>query len=251
MILRTEDKWFPDSFGETQGAIIFDVDGTLYSQAQLRSKMLAHFLLRFARHPRQGLRAAKVIRAYRRALEQLRTQNQSRDLREDQLQRCCEQAGCSRAEAADTVADLFETAPLTHLPECVQPGLQEFLHTARNEQIRLGIVSDYSAMPKLEALGLSTAFDAIVSASCSPVNRLKPHPLALRTCLDQLHVEGCQAIYVGDRPELDVPFACNAGVQPVIIGRKRRNVPYPVIRNYQELTEILQQTLCNRRVSFA
>jgi FMN phosphatase YigB (HAD superfamily) len=58
-----------------------------------------------------------------------------------------------------------------------------------------------------------------VSAQDPEVQRFKPNPRGLEVALRQLGVEKHQALYVGDRPEVDAATACSAGTACVIIGR--------------------------------
>ena len=54
-------------------AIIFDVDGTLYTQAPLRRAMALRLMRHALAHPVAGSEAVRALRAFRQAQEHLRS----------------------------------------------------------------------------------------------------------------------------------------------------------------------------------
>ena len=201
--------------------------------------MTAYLLRRFAGRPMQGVVAMRVLRAYRDALEVLRLEERSGDIAALQLQFTCRQTGVDETIARAIISELFCSVPLNFLPECTQLGLREFLSAARKAKVGLGIVSDYPPSAKIQALGLEEFFPVVVSAGCPPVQKLKPHPLALTLCIERLQVDPAEVIYVGDRPDVDVPCALRAGVFPVLIGANKRS--HCSVSGYTELTRLCRQ----------
>ena len=118
------------------------------------------------------------------------------------------------------MARWMEREPLPLLRKLVTPALRTLLGTAKSRGLRLGILSDYPAVAKLEAMGLETMFDVFVSAQDAEVNRFKPHPGGLVAAMRRLGAHPAQTLYVGDRPEVDGTVARSAGVPCVIIGRR-------------------------------
>ena len=192
-----------------------------------------------------------MLRAHRKALERLRLEEQPSDIAAGQVEFCCSRTGFDEATARHIVTELFDQAPIRFLSECRQPGLEEFLVEARKAGVCLGIVSDYPASTKLRALNLEGFFDVVVDASSPSVGRLKPHPLALSFCLEQLCVHPAGAIYIGDRSDVDVPCALRAGVHPVVIGSKRRSNLYSSAFDYTELGGLCRPVWSRPEVSFA
>ncbi len=80
----------------------------------------------------------------------------------------------------------METEPLALLAGAVYPGAAELLTEAKQQGLRLGVVSDYPARQKLEALRLAHFFDVLVSAQDDDVQRLKPDPRGLVVALQRL-----------------------------------------------------------------
>jgi FMN phosphatase YigB (HAD superfamily) len=101
----------------------------------------------------------------------------------------------------------------------IRHGVGSFLANAARDGFLLGIVSDYPATRKLDAMGMLRFFDVVVTAQQADVGCFKPYPAGIHAALRQLEVEPHDAVYVGDRPDVDAAAAVNAGVQAVVLGR--------------------------------
>jgi putative hydrolase of the HAD superfamily len=198
-------------------ALVFDVDGTLYRQGALRRVMLTHLLRSHLAHPVRGWRTMQVLRAYRHAQEHLRTGPPVGDIGAAQIARTCERAGVDRDTVMQVVSRWMEQEPLQFLPQCLQPGLVEFLHIAKQRKVRLAVLSDYPAEAKLEALGLAGVFEVILSAQTPVVNAFKPDPRGLLVALERLGATRAESLYVGDRVDVDAAMAEAAGVRCAIV----------------------------------
>jgi FMN phosphatase YigB (HAD superfamily) len=185
----------------------------------------------------------RVLRAYRRAQETMRASPLAyHDLAEEQLQLACQWTGVGPALVRSCVARWMEQEPLVFLSGVRYQGVGEFLQVATARGWRLGVFSDYPATAKLRAMDLLRFFDVIVCAQDPEVRRFKPSPRGLEVTLERLSVEKHQAIYIADRPDIDVPAARAAGIPCVIIGR--RNTVDP--RGWIEIAsyKALQATIC-------
>ncbi len=202
----------------TVRAVIFDVDGTLYRQRPVRRAMARKLAGAYWRRPRAGLRTARILSAYRHAHEALRDAPAGDDLRSAQAARAAATAGVDPAAVTATVAEWMESAPLGTIAAHARPGLADGLAALRRAGIKLGVVSDYPALAKLQALGVDAAFDVVVAAQDAGVQALKPNPRGIQFALRELGVDACHAVYVGDRHDVDVAAAAAAGVRCVIIG---------------------------------
>ena len=217
-------------------AIIFDVDGTLYDQRPLRWKMLRRLVGAHVARPVTGWRTAAVLRAYRRAQEDLRHQPRGNPAAK-QAEIASAQTGASPEFVRQCVTRWMETEPLPFLPACRYPGLVGFLKTCRLRGLRLAALSDYPAEAKLRVLGIADAFDLTLCAQSPEIGRFKPDPRGLQVALDRLSVTPEQAIYIGDREEVDAAAASAAGVACVIISRRTRvaSGSFSIARGYDEL----------------
>jgi HAD superfamily hydrolase (TIGR01509 family) len=206
-------------------AIVFDVDGTLYRQAGLRRAMMLRLLLNLPLRPCSALPTFRALQAYRHAQELLRGTEVQGGLAAAQLRLASERCKQPEAVVTQLVDRWMEREPLPLLVRFMDPALRGFLSAARERGIRLGILSDYPAAQKLEAMGLSEFFDVVVAAQDAAVNRFKPHPSGLAEALRRLGAEPTEALYVGDRHEIDGEVARALGVPCVIVGGSSKAPP--------------------------
>ena len=222
-------------------ALILDVDGTLYRQRPVRGGMFWRLVRGCVRHPAQGYVSFQVLRAYRRAQEVLRTpQGDAGDLAEAQCRLAGGWTGVDPQIVRECVARWMEQEPLALVAASVREGLLEFLQAAKHRGLRLGVLSDYPAARKLEAMRVAHFIEVVVCAQDIEVQRFKPDPRGLTVALRRLGVEGNQALYIGDRPDVDVPAARAAGIACVIMGRRQAPVDgagWMGIAGYRELTK--------------
>jgi FMN phosphatase YigB (HAD superfamily) len=223
-------------------ALILDLDGTLYRQPPLRWRMLWCALHAHVVHPVRGLSTLRVLRAYRRAQEALRASPSAhRNLAEEQLQLACQWTGVEPGLVRSCVARWMEQEPLIFLPRVRYQGVEEFLEVATVRGWRLAVFSDYPATAKLRAMDLLRFFDVIVSAQDPEVRQFKPSPRGLEVTLGRLRVAKHQAVYIADRPDIDVPAATAAGLPCVIIGRRNAVDPrgWVEVSGYKALQEAI------------
>lgn len=201
---------------EVPRAILFDVDGTLYSQGRLRRAMLLRLLRAHALAPVEGVRTLRCLSAFRRAQETLRHDTTDNPAHR-QAQEAARRSGMSVAQVERAVERWMEEEPLPLLPPCRRPGIAPLLAQARSSGMRLGVLSDYPATRKLERLELGGFFDVTVCAQDPEVGVFKPHPRGIEVALRRLGVAPADALYVGDRAEVDAAAARAAGVPCVIL----------------------------------
>jgi HAD superfamily hydrolase (TIGR01509 family) len=233
-------------------ALIFDVDGTLYPHAGIRRAMMTRLAGAACTNPARGLRAIRVLRAYRRAQEQLRGQplNGPR-LEDEQIRVAAAWSGVAQSEVRVIAKHWMEDRPLDLLGAHVRPGAAGFLAKARQQGYRLGVFSDYPARTKLLAMGLDGYFDAILCAQDPDIQRFKPDPAGLLATAARLYASANECVYIGDRPEVDAAAAKHAGMHCVILGqRKGGPADYAMLRDFQALERWLAaHSLSNEGVS--
>ena len=214
---------------------MFDVDGTLYDQRALRWKMLLTLVRAHALRPGEGWRTANVLKAYRRAQEDLRHSPHANPAAR-QAEIACAKTGSTPAFVQQCVERWMETAPLAFLPGCIRPGLSGFLDACLARGLRLAALSDYPAQDKLEALGIASAFELALCAQSPEIGRFKPDPRGLLVTLDRLGIAPEEAMYVGDRPDVDAAAAAAAGVVCAIVTRRTAGGGgFWTVRGYDEL----------------
>jgi FMN phosphatase YigB (HAD superfamily) len=200
-------------------AVVLDVDGTLYRQGPLRRQMLSRLLGAHLLHPLTGLRTFRAIHAYRRAQERLRGVS-AEDTARRQLDVASESSRLPRDVVALVVERWIEQEPLPLLRSCVRPGTEEFLGTCRDAGMAVVALSDYPPDAKLGAMGLKALFSATFCAQSPDIGIFKPDPKGLRVVLDHLGVPANQALYVGDRVEVDAAAAEAAGIACAIVSSR-------------------------------
>ena len=220
-------------------AIVFDVDGTLYPQRPLRTRIFLELAIQLGRRPLSQLRTLKVLRAYREAHEIVRTIPGGAGAGELQLRLTSEISGESPEFVDGAVHEWFERRPLRHLKTCLHPDLVGFLRKAHDLGIRLGVLSDYPAAEKLNAMGIFDQFDAVVSSQDRSVGVLKPNPRGLQACLQRLAVSPEECLYVGDRADVDLPCAARAHTQFVLFGRSPVPKRCVSVSSYRQLSQML------------
>jgi FMN phosphatase YigB (HAD superfamily) len=211
------------NFGEIN-ALIFDVDGTLFDLAPVRRGILYRLLAFGLKHPFEGITTMRMLSAYRKAQEHLRKREAS-DRNENalalgyaQLQRASAVCGAPVDRVKEAVERWMEREPLDLIPSWRKPGIMDLLDAAKRRGIALAVLSDYPADGKLAALGIRHYFDVVACAQDEDIQRFKPDPAGLTAVLNRLGVPARNAMYVGDRAEVDGICAVRAGVRGVIVG---------------------------------
>ncbi len=194
-------------------AVLFDVDGTLYDQKQLRKIMAVELGLWCLTHPTRW-REAKILAKFRH----LREENFEREevsLLEAQYRWAAEATGASPALVRQVADDWLLARPLRHLRPCRPPGLGELFDRLRSSGVKIGVFSDYPAVEKLAALELKA--DVVACALDDSVNRLKPNPAGLRHVAARLGVEPSECLHIGDREDRDAICARNFGCASIVL----------------------------------
>jgi FMN phosphatase YigB (HAD superfamily) len=168
--------------------------------------------------------------------------------------------------AGERFAHLFRCLGLD--PEAVPPGvLHDLLETHRRElslaadfpahhgplladlgrRYRLAVVSNFDYSPTahgiLQDAGVAGLFETIVVSDA--VGWRKPGPRIFREALDRLGIEPAQALFVGDRPDIDVLGARRMGMPAAWINPAGTPLPDGLeppdhdIRDLEELRRIL------------
>lgn len=193
--------------------VIFDVDGTLYTQDKLRKRMLAALLGYYSIRP--WLVQDLLILRYFRAEREKQAGYAGENLEADQYAWVAQGRRYPVQRVRSVVDRWMFRHPLAYLGACRYPGVSEFFAALRARGIIVGIYSDYPAQEKLAALGLEA--DIVVSSTDADINRLKPDPRGLVYIAQQLGLAPQQCLFVGDRPELDGACAAAAAMPCLIV----------------------------------
>jgi len=191
--------------------VAFDVDGTLYRQRPLRLRMARDLVLHAL--TRIDLTPIAVLGKFRRIRERLG--NERTDGFEAALiAETAAASGRSREAVQALVDDWIETRPLPYLAACRYDGVAELFAGLGRHGKTIGVLSDYPAKTKLEALGL--AADHVVTAGDPGIGILKPHPRGMQALMALAGVAPAETLMIGDRTDRDGVAAREAGARILI-----------------------------------
>ena len=203
--------------GVTQ-AFIFDVDGTLYNQGQLRKRMLFELLCHLAKKHR-FIRDINVLYTFRKKREILsRGHGDIGCLEDRQYAAVADELGMGIEEVRHVVNEWIFEKPLNYLAACIYPGVRDLFSILLKEKIKIGIFSDYPCRAKLKALDLYA--DVMVCSTEKKVDRFKPDPKGLLLIADELEVPVMNCFFIGDREDKDGECARRAGMPYLILSRR-------------------------------
>ena len=208
--------------------VVFDMDGTLYNQRRLRTRMALN-LLHHAVWAR-SLKTLTVLRTFRQCREALAEQVPTNFVDrqfEDTAMRC----DCSVVYVREIVQEWIERRPLAHLAACRYSGVEGLFDALRRSGRTIAVYSDYPAVEKLKALALKADF--VVSASDGDVRRMKPDPAGLHKILGATGVDAARSLMVGDRFDRDWAVANRVGM-PAIIRSSRTDPRCGTFQSYHE-----------------
>jgi FMN phosphatase YigB (HAD superfamily) len=195
--------------------VVFDVDGTLYRQRPLRIKMARDILLYTLL--KRDLNVVAVLARYRRIRERLGDE-EAIDFERALIAQTAAATANSPDQVRAIVSEWVERRPLKYLAACRYPGLPQLFAGLRRSGKSIGILSDYPAEAKLEALGLTANYVAF--AGDEGIGVLKPHPRGLESLIATAGVKPQQTLLIGDRADRDGIVARRAGAQALIRSSK-------------------------------
>jgi putative hydrolase of the HAD superfamily len=186
------------------GAVCFDLDDTLYPQAEWLDGAWNAVAARAAT---DGVDE----RAMRTALDEAAAEGSDGGRIID---RALEALGAPTGAVEVLVQTFRAYAPSSLEP---YPGVRSGL-TRLADRVPLGLISDGDPQiqrAKLAALGFDDMFAAIVWSDEHGRDRRKPDPLPFRIAVDLLGVAARAVVYVGDRPAKDIEGSTRAGLTAI------------------------------------
>jgi FMN phosphatase YigB (HAD superfamily) len=189
-------------------AWLVDLDGTLYAASPVKMAMLAELSL-------LGWGVLGTLRRFRAEHERLR-RTQAEPLPSPyrlQLERTASALGLAPAVVEANVREWMLERPGKWLRRFRRGTLIAELEAFRASGGRLGLVSDYPARAKLQAMGCLELFHTVVANGEEGGPRwLKPHPDGLLSACARLGVQPERCLMLGDRQDADGEAARRAGM---------------------------------------
>lgn len=224
-------------------AVAFDLDGTLYPNFRFYYRLVP-FLLKEHR----------LLRALDMARRRLReTGAYDGDFYELQAHLMAELLKKPAGEVKARVERLIYRGWEPHFKKIgLFPHVKETLDAFRDRGIKLGILSDFPPLAKLDNLNIGKYWDAVVCSEQS--GRLKPDPKPFLDLSTLMKVRPEELLYVGNSVAYDVAGAFGAGMKTALVfprwrkapvfsvkegesGRIRRQAPDFVFYDYRQLRD--------------
>jgi HAD superfamily hydrolase (TIGR01549 family) len=203
------------------GAVIFDVDGTLYYQDGIRLLMIRKLLFYYFRHPSK-IKDLFIIKYFRYLRENWESKNNDKNELMENKQYLMTAKKCkTTTEHVKNVIDFWiYNFPNNYLKKYQDKELYELIYKLKNKNIKIIIFSDYPTKEKLLKLGIDA--DLQISGSDIDVNCLKPNPKGLNLILDKLKLSPEDVLLIGDRFSKDGQAAINANMDYLILPKNKR-----------------------------
>ena len=209
-------------------AIVFDVDGTLYSTLKLRFYMIFEMISMMIYSP-QRILDLKIVWDFRNTRQTICSLN-NQYLAEEQYNRAAKVSRVSPQKVYQVVKEWIYEKPLPYLALCRYAEVKELFSMLKRRGIRIGIFSDYPAKAKLKALELDA--DVVVEATDREVNHLKPHPTGLLVTAKRLKLSPGSCLFIGDQDDKDGECARRANMPYIILSPKNRDRQFQLLRYY-------------------
>lgn len=200
-------------------ALVFDLDDTLYPQAEFLQGAWVRVADRCAELT--GVDGAP----FERELARVAAEGSDRG---GIIDRALDSFGLDARLAPELVATFHGFHPDRLTP---YDGVGAALE-ALSARVPLVVLTDgepNQQRAKLDATGLRSCFRAVVCSDDRGRTHRKPHPAAFRAALDAVGVPASQAVMIGDRPDKDVVGASAAGMRAIRVrqGEHRARPDHP------------------------
>lgn len=182
-------------------AYIVDLDGTLYYQPSLRLYMAFHIVKHLICHP-FSLKDIYVVYRYRKLREKGTLSG-----------------GLSNSSEEAIIHGWMIETPLIYIKKTRDKTLIDFLNNRALEGAGIIVYSDYPTREKLSVLSLN--FKSSYHSGQTLINCLKPDTKGLLNILETEGLDPRDCLFIGDRMEKDGLCARGAGMDYLILPRKR------------------------------
>jgi FMN phosphatase YigB (HAD superfamily) len=197
---------------ERYSAWLVDLDGTLYTARWVKLAMAIELAL-------FGWSAFGALRQFRHDHEALREQQAAGQALAptspfaNQLARTAQKLDVPVEQVERVVQDWMFARPGKWIARFARTGLLTEVRNFKAQGGRTGLVSDYPAERKLDALGCRELFDVIVAnGERNGPRRLKPDPEGYLLAAQLLDVAPAACLVIGDRDDADGAAARAAGM---------------------------------------
>ena len=185
------------------------------SRIEFRRPLRGFDLFALRLHPSARPAVWRALSAYRKAQEALRGRDKADSAQ--QLRIAAAQVGMTQDRVAAIVDEWMIERPLKYLARWRAHGLADLLDFLKACHVRLGVLSDYPAQKKLDALGVGHYFSIVLCGGDPNVGAFKPHPRGFLAACETWQLAPADVLYVGDRIDADAAGARAAKMPAVIV----------------------------------
>jgi FMN phosphatase YigB (HAD superfamily) len=203
-------------------AVIFDVDGTLYSLKKLYNRMYWELFKYYFSHPGKIL-DLWILHHFIQAREHNATTLVS-DLEKSQYEWAAQASWMPLERVQQVVQQWIFQTTLDHIADCHYPEMIELFVGLADRDIPTAVFSDYPSQAKLARLGLSP--QCIVSSTDKHISRLKPHPKGLQAVVEKLGMGVQDCLFIGDRDDRDGECARRLGMHYLILDSRNSQLKW-------------------------
>lgn len=190
-------------------AVIFDVDGTLYSLRKMRFFMAVNLFVSLIFKPWRWNEIV-LLWIFRRNRELLaRHSVKSISIKEYELSFLGRRINSEYSK--QIVKKWMYDQPLRYLRICAYKGVVQWIHSLSGSGVKVAYFSDYPPLEKIKKLGLPC--DYFVSSSDNEVDSLKPNPRGLLELASRMDVPLSDCLSVGDSKQKDEAAAKKIGMK--------------------------------------
>jgi putative hydrolase of the HAD superfamily len=192
--------------------VAFDLDGTLYPNYRFYIRLVP-FLLRESRLLIAFGKARNILRAEAAQSPQAPGGSAFYDLQSNRMARVLKSDPA--AIKARTEAAIYRGWEPLFKRVKLYPHVRETLNALREGGFKLGLLSDVPPAAKLENMGLTGFWDAVLCSENS--GRLKPDPAPFLMLADMMRVRPERLLYVGNSVPYDIIGAKAVGMRAALI----------------------------------
>lgn len=157
------------------------------------------------------------------------------------VEKVLEKVGFTSEAARNKLIHIYEEAILCDPPK-LKEGVFEALDYVK-DRYRIGLISVTGVSPGrivreiLREYGVLDYFEVLTFSD--EVKLVKPNPRLFTTCLDELDVEPCNAVHVGDSFKSDIVGAIDAGMRSIWV-KTREQVMKPGYKPDAVISSLLE-----------
>ncbi len=230
-------------------AVVFDLDGTLYYQKQLRMTMAKRLAKYFISHPFE-LKDLLILKKFREVRDEwddilvahseavlrcVKPGETAENVNLDDLQyRYLAKKMHSKEEhVRSVITKWIHDNPLNAIKESEDLLIAQIIAMLRKLNVKVYIFSDYPIEDKMRAMGIKA--DGYYSATMPRINELKPSPKGLYIIMHDNDLNPEDILMIGDRDVKDGEAGRRAKVDYIILDGKREEREELYSRLFSEL----------------